>query len=168
MVHIPRELHLPQDKVWVRDNGCSADEATGRLEVKPSETIWHIQDARHAMTVEPDRYTLVGLKHNQLPPIAKIETGGGEGHTEDGRPAADTDVERRGEVADLTLNNRIDDKPSYERLPELPRPPESTDAAAARGVPNAAPQLDGGHPLPLRPDGPANENEPLLGERHDD
>lgn len=128
MVHIPKELHLPQDKVWVRDNGCSADEATGRLEVKPSETIWHIQDARHAMSVEPDRYTLVGLKHNQLPPLAALETGGG--------------VERRGEVADLTLNNRIEDDPPLKRVPELLRPPESTDASAARGVPDAAPSPD--------------------------
>ena len=91
MTFIPPEFKLPQDKVWVRDND------TGH------ESIWHIQDARHAMNVEPERYEVIGK--SQFPAQAPIM----------GQVATEPAPGR--EDVDLRLNNRIDPN-EPKRLPE--------------------------------------------------
>ena len=61
MVHIPKHLHLPQDKVRVLDKGCVADPERNIAAVDPYETVWHIQDFREAAMADPERYVLADL-----------------------------------------------------------------------------------------------------------
>jgi hypothetical protein len=76
MTHIPHHMLLPQDKVWVRDEGCAADPEKGVEAVAPNESIWHAQDARHAMATHPERYKPFA-KGGPLGEPADVVTGGG-------------------------------------------------------------------------------------------
>lgn len=60
---IPPRLLLPQDMVLVRDRGPRSDElgfdAWRKINPAPVVSRWHASDAKHAMTVAPERYELV-------------------------------------------------------------------------------------------------------------
>ena len=94
-MHIPPHLHLPQDKVDVLDLGPSdpgeppavesEHEAWAKLKTEweafratgcmPTVTRMHISDAKHAMSVEPDRYKLAGVKQEKPAEPEKDDDG---------------------------------------------------------------------------------------------
>lgn len=74
-MHIPPHKLLPQDLVDMLDHG-PAD----ALNEPPVKLRMNAQDARHAMQVEPERYTLTP---DEAPVVAEPETASEPAEVED-------------------------------------------------------------------------------------
>lgn len=73
MSHIPPHLMLPQDMVLIKDLGPEED---GKRTQEPQVMTMHASDARHAMTVEPERYVLYDPQTQPEPePEAETQVG---------------------------------------------------------------------------------------------